>query len=1139
MQPSDPRIPFKGEPIRARVVGLVALAPLLLALLVHSIWPRTFAARGTIVVRAAHGNPGPATAAALVSAQQRILTAPELLRRVARVHDDPGGVVADLDRLRRIEAGFEATSDPLIGLVRVRLVDRDPVWAETTLDEILRQFLSFRSDLSATGDGSSVLRERADEYRNDLRAAEKELQGRRAEVASALDAERELTANAERLVARQKELDELELEAVELETALRPLRLALAEDRIQYFAFLNLDALTGIGSRLSELRAELVRLRRAFRDGMGGQDAVEAGIRETYDELRFEARKVLASRADRQKGIEARIQSLRAAISELEARNRALHERGVELRRAEREARLEAYSYETFRRRAEDLRIQGTLDTAAETSQVRILSWGRGSATPASPRPGPIFFVGVLLSLTCGCVAERTRRARNRARAEEEARRTAARRSANRAVREATYPLVDGGLYPRKPVSALPKGGTTERALALSPAPTLRQLGPPGKAGAPPVRTLPVAGRPGVCTSTSPATPARPGVREATTPAAPGPDPAGAADPGAATTPRSATKTAAPAPPPSATDAGVATESSMPANADPATRANEAGNAEVEPQVAAATQADAATQAESSPNPRMGSGSVTSSPPDQATANENGPGRSPIGARVALALRMAEDRLQRGRFREVGCLLGTVGAVEPAVRERVGGLHLAAAWAAYFMGADAKAVGQVARVFDCSQDPFVRGCAALCAGLAFRKLGQVDRGIASAALACRQLDLARQSGEGDEAERTLWLAQAQIARGAGGDALEDADRLAAGRTGEFADPLRKAVQLYRRFLAGEPVSEAVRNAVEGGVMRTWIAMLPGAERAARYTGMEAPVAPPVDVSGASGGDSDLRRRLLELRARTGASDSGIRTRKAPIGSILLVEPHDDRAAAFAACLAGSGHSIAARVGSLDAALQRISHVGASILVLDLQSPGVAVMDRMGASGTIQRILSVDPQARIVVTFPAVLRHLLMSSLRAGARAHVEQPFTAARVLGALHAALAARSGVETLRRNVLGLNRPHACSWRSAGGLLSSLLFGWRNFSARSLDPAGIDAVLSRGLSPGRIVRLRVQIPPWPEPLETEARIVSCRQDPVLHFWLTRFQFVRLPEDRREALTAYLTTILGRERPVQPAPAGG
>ncbi len=399
---------FAHKGVVVSTAALISLGAIGVAL----YWPPTFAASGSVLVR---GIPVQVSPEALgdaelknltiskedIATEVQILSSPELIRQLVQPE---GGTLDDAVRKQvgRIQGSLATEVVPNSNVVSVRLFDRDPAWAEKTLDELLKRYVVFRAEVFHPSGQESFLTERAVKYKADLRMVEDQLVKASTDSAVTLP-DRELINNVDLARDMKKQLGELQLLQTQKIKEARPLQQALTDTGTQYFAFLNMEAIDSMGSRLKDLKTERARIERSFQPDSARMKSLDENIRTTYEELHREVQRVAETRAVEIEGIEARTRELQEAIKVIETRNVELTRHASDMQRMNREAGLLAFSYETFSKRAEEARITSAISAANFSGEVSILSWARNSAALIFPQKALTIAIGLFVGLITGC----------------------------------------------------------------------------------------------------------------------------------------------------------------------------------------------------------------------------------------------------------------------------------------------------------------------------------------------------------------------------------------------------------------------------------------------------------------------------------------------------------------------------------------------------------------------------------------------------------------------------------------------------------------------------------------------------------------------------------------------------------------
>lgn len=497
--------------------------------------------------------------------------------------------------------------------------------------------------------------------------------------------------------------------------------------------------------------------------------------------------------------------------------------------------------------------------------------------------------------------------------------------------------------------------------------------------------------------------------------------------------------------------------------------------------------------------------------------------REPEAVRLQLGALLANVMIEKGWFGAARALAERSVPETAAAREEKGEMLLAAAWAAYFDRSFAAAFDWTARIFALSGEHFTCGRAALCAALAARQGGETDRGAAYLLKARHHLLLAQNLLGHPGPVRQLYLTQVDVARHRSSEALVRADLETAQlpATTKITVQLREAIKLYRLHLGGTAIGGLLAGAAQRGVKRTWVALLhPLPRPASPAGGPPAPAAPAAPAAA----DAARAQRLAALPVRTPEDDAAA-ARHAADGAIAVLHVESNRKSAhdLADCLRDSRFEIAARVTSFEMALDKYLRARPALVVLDLLAAGVAPEVPRGPFLSIRQLREVDPHCKVVVTWTPEYRPWVAAALRDGARADLAKPFAREQLLATLQKALAPPAPAQAAPAQKVDLARPLACTWQAMEKGSGSLLGFGRPVQARSIDPAGLEAIVEGEWTTGEAGELRLELPSLGGPLTTFARLVSCREETSRPGFAVRFAFIGLPPEKQERLLRFMS----------------
>ncbi len=403
---------------RKKIILWVTVITTVCALLIALLWPPTYAATGSILLRGKMPqiSPGlletpeirtPDVSEEDVTSELEILNAPDLIQRTVERLQKTGqgfaqGDEAGEELAARIRGNLKAEAVPSSNVIQVTLYDKDPERAETILDALLNEYISYRQTVFNPADQAGFFTGRADMYRTQLETIEDQLLASR-EGASPELLQQQIEQNIILRNDLAQRLYELKAELAVKKADLAPLEAAIQQDSVQFFAFLPNESMTQLGTHLAELIVERGRILRDFQPESPKARSVAAQIEQTYQLLQKEAMGVLQAKRVEVESLEQAVRQLEESIDELSEQNRQMQGDLVALSRLTRQAEVLESSYQTYAKRSEEARINAAIADASLSADISILGGAKESAFLVYPKPLLTILLGIVAGIIGGC----------------------------------------------------------------------------------------------------------------------------------------------------------------------------------------------------------------------------------------------------------------------------------------------------------------------------------------------------------------------------------------------------------------------------------------------------------------------------------------------------------------------------------------------------------------------------------------------------------------------------------------------------------------------------------------------------------------------------------------------------------------
>ncbi|MBF0624157.1 MAG: hypothetical protein HQL82_05060 [Magnetococcales bacterium] len=406
----------------------VALLFFVITLLVAFLWPKTYQAGGSILVKGKKIEKNPE---ALEEAQLRpqsvtkqdlyselaILTSDEVMELTLK-HLETNGQQALLRtlhdrperRVKVLKARLDAQVVPTSNVIGVTLTGPDPKATAIILQTVMERYIGHRTSIYNPANVTTFIADQVTHYRQDLDGKDRELV-RLIET----DGTTSPALQIENNLALQKDLQNrihLILEDItERRSQIAHLEGLLASSRVQFFSFLDNPGILALGTQLQGLVAEQGTLLRRYREDSPAVLAVSEQVDKTFERLKGEVQVYTDDLKNRLGILEGKLEQLRKRVAELAQENIRLKKGDLAIQRLERDASLTRFSYETFFKRNEESGLQGQRDgngsgSTIPDSYVSILINANAAETPIFPQPLVLvpfgLVAGVLLGVLVG-----------------------------------------------------------------------------------------------------------------------------------------------------------------------------------------------------------------------------------------------------------------------------------------------------------------------------------------------------------------------------------------------------------------------------------------------------------------------------------------------------------------------------------------------------------------------------------------------------------------------------------------------------------------------------------------------------------------------------------------------------------------
>ncbi len=412
---------------RKRIIVGTALFIFACAILIAFFWPPTYMVEGKILVKGKKIEKSPEV---LEDAQIRTfeVTQEDLTSelQIIRSRDLIEHTVIALAQQKKVFTKTDAQGTALTqkiedilknlhtdvitdsNVIRVELYGKNPARELVVLNELMRQYIFFRSGIFNPTEAVGFYGAQTSSFENDLLKTEQELLRVYNQGGSA-DPKKDIEFNLQLKVDLEKQRDLLVTDEIKTSSYVEYLNRMLASKDVQFFSFIDVPSINSLGADLQQLMMQKGDLLRIYTPQADKVVYLEEQIQHTYILLKNEVQ----AYEDRE---QAALDSLRQQIKSFDQRLKRINDRLmtlnrqlIESNRVERKLALFEHSYGTFSKRLEEARISNNSD-ADNLFSLSILSKPYFSGVPVFPNKRTLIpiglFVGVLAGFSLGLLAE-------------------------------------------------------------------------------------------------------------------------------------------------------------------------------------------------------------------------------------------------------------------------------------------------------------------------------------------------------------------------------------------------------------------------------------------------------------------------------------------------------------------------------------------------------------------------------------------------------------------------------------------------------------------------------------------------------------------------------------------------------------
>jgi len=395
-----------------------------LSVLIAFLWPPTYGAYGSILVRGKkiekspellekeELRPFPVTKEDL-SSEVEILTSPDTIEKTIKYLYDNNlyykkkkwTKISLNEEVYNIKNSLKTELIPASNVIEITYYHKNPNDASTILRVLMDQYMIYRMNIYNPDKAELFFAQQADNFHKGLETMENELMDlvKKNKVSDPL---KEIENNILIKKDLEQQLNILKNDSTEKILYIEHLEKELNKKDIQFFSFIEnnpINSANGLSPKLQTLVVERGNILRTYSPSSEKVKSIDKQINETYASLKSEVIAYKENQLNQLHIVNEKIRNIENTLDSINARNVELQKQLILSQRIARESNLLGFSYDTFSKRREEAKINTSVNATNFSSHISILSKAFPSDGPVFPKRKVVIPLGLLVGFITGC----------------------------------------------------------------------------------------------------------------------------------------------------------------------------------------------------------------------------------------------------------------------------------------------------------------------------------------------------------------------------------------------------------------------------------------------------------------------------------------------------------------------------------------------------------------------------------------------------------------------------------------------------------------------------------------------------------------------------------------------------------------
>ena len=409
--------------VRKGLIFLTALIIFLSVVMIALFWPPSYRANAKVLISQNAVEPSLGTLEKVdyriekvskedLNSEAQLLKSTDLLSRVVLELREKSIVFTNIPdpeneerwlskKIQQLSNAIVVDAIPYSKVLDISLVWGDAKESKVLLDHLLARYLTYRIEMEGYTDKDALFTGLSKEYLDRIKLTKNKL----AEVMTnqnVISPELEIKNNLEIKFSLERVLGDGQLEEISLESRIELLVKKINEKDIQFFSFLENEAITQFSKQIQELFIEKAKSEGVFVSESKAVQGMDLQLKAAYKNLLSEVGSLQAELVSQLGSIQTQNALLSAKIEDINVRNRALKLAKFNIDSLENENKVLQSSFETFFKRKEEAVLAS--NSVINDANVSILSSPKLPLSASFPNKRVLIPFGFIVACLSGLI---------------------------------------------------------------------------------------------------------------------------------------------------------------------------------------------------------------------------------------------------------------------------------------------------------------------------------------------------------------------------------------------------------------------------------------------------------------------------------------------------------------------------------------------------------------------------------------------------------------------------------------------------------------------------------------------------------------------------------------------------------------